>query len=72
MSQSLDKIRAEIAENKDAVESTKALLTTLAQQIRDNATDQDALESLAAQLDSQNAELAAAVTENTPFTPSGQ
>lgn len=72
MSAALDKIRQEVAENKDAVEATKVLLSNLSQQIRDNKGDEEALEELAASLDAQNAELAAAVTENTPFTPSGQ
>ena len=72
MSAAIDKIRSEIAENKDLVSSTKALVSSLAQQIRDAKGDEEALEALAADLDAQNAELAAAVTENTPFTPSGQ
>ena len=72
MSAAIDKIRAEIAENKDLVASTKALVSGLAQQIRDAKGDEEALEALASDLDAQNDELAAAVTENTPFTPSGQ
>ena len=72
MSAAVDKIKAEIAENKDLVASTKALVSSLAQQIRDAKGDEEALEALANDLDAQNSELAAAVTENTPFTPSGQ
>lgn len=66
MSAALDRLTAEVAETKDAVDSAVTLIAGLAQQIRDNATDPAALNALADQLDADQAEIAAAVTENTP------
>lgn len=62
----LSAITSEVQQNGDAVDSAVALLGNLAQQIRDNATDQDALNALAAELDAKGNELAEAVVANTP------
>lgn len=69
MSAALDRLTAEVAETKTAVNSVLALVEGLAQQIRDNATDPVALNALADELDAQQAALAAAVAANTPAEP---
>ncbi len=69
MSQSLDRLTREVSENRDAVDSLVELITGLAQQIRDNATDQAALEELANSLDAQQDTIAAAVSANTSAAP---
>jgi uncharacterized coiled-coil protein SlyX len=66
MSEALDRLTAEVAETHDAVDSAVALIAGLAQQIRDLSTDPAALNALADELDAQQAEIAAAVSENTP------
>jgi TolA-binding protein len=66
LSQAVETLRAEIAENRTISQSAVTLIKGLAQQIRDNAEDPEALRALAAELDTQNADLAAAVAENTP------
>jgi len=72
MSKSLDKLTKEVEENSDVVESAAVMIEGLAQQIRDASGDEEKLEQLAADLDTQQARLAEAVAKNTPFTPSGQ
>lgn len=69
MSQALDRLTAEVSESRTATESLTTLVAGLAQQIRDNATDQAALLALADDLDSQQASIAAAVAENTSAQP---
>lgn len=66
MSAELDRLTAAVAAEKTADDSLIALVKGLAQQIRDNATDPAALTALADSLDSDQAEIAAAVAENTP------
>ncbi len=66
MSAELDRLTTEVTESRTAVDSVLALVAGLAQQIRDNATDPAALTALADQLDQQQADIAAAVTANTP------
>lgn len=68
MSAALDRITAEVSETRTAVNSVITLVTGLAQQIRDLKEDPAALEALANELDAAQAEIAAAVTENTPPT----
>jgi len=65
MSAQLEALRQEVHENQQIGESAIALITGLAQQIRDNAEDPAALRQLAEDLDTQNASLAAAVAANT-------
>lgn len=69
MSDSLDRLTAEVAETKTVAASAKAMIAGLAQQIRDNATDEAALNQLADDLDSSTNDLAGALTENTPAEP---
>lgn len=69
MSVALDRLTAEVAETKTIAASAVALIRGLAQQIRDNATDPAALNALADELDATQADLGAAVAENTPADP---
>lgn len=69
MSESLDRLKQEVAENNTLTGSVITLLENLSQQIRDNAEDPAALNALANDLDAQNAALAAAVEANTPTAP---
>lgn len=66
MSAALDRITQEVAETKTAIDSALTLIAGLAQQIRDLSTDPAALNALADELDAKQAEIAAAVTANTP------
>ncbi len=66
MSAALDRLTTEVAETKTAIDSALALITGLAQQIRDIATDPVALNALADELDAKQAEIAAAVEANMP------
>ena len=63
---SLDRITAEVSEISTVADSAIALLASLAQLLRDAATDPAAINALADQLDAKGNELAAAVTANTP------
>lgn len=65
----LTQITDEVAENTSAVESAVTLLSTLAEEIRSNASDPMALAALADQLDANNRTLADAVLANTPSAP---
>lgn len=65
----LSQITAEVQQNGDVIESAKALLGSLAQQVRDLSTDPAALQALADQLDAQSNDLASAVAANTPAMP---
>lgn len=69
MANTLDHIKASVAANLTVTQSVLTLVSGLAQQIRDNAEDPAALEALAGQLDAENAQLAQAVTDNTPTPP---
>lgn len=63
----LTALRAQVEENTSIEASAVTLLGELAQLIRDNATDPEALAALAADLDSSGSDLAAAVAANTPL-----
>jgi uncharacterized coiled-coil protein SlyX len=65
MQQAVDRLTEEVTEARTVAESAKTLVTTLAQQIRDNAGNPDALMELANVLDRSNADLQAAVAANT-------
>jgi hypothetical protein len=67
----LSALTTEVSENNDAIQSAQALLGRLADELRAAATDQDAVNALADQLDSQTSALAAAVVANTPADPNG-
>jgi len=62
----LSAIQQEVTDNADTTQAAITLLQGLAQMVRDNATDQTALNALADQLDSQSQALADAVVANTP------
>ena len=62
----IDRLKVSVAQNTSAVESAKALLAGLAQQIRDAADDPAELNALADQVDAATAGLAQAVVDNTP------
>lgn len=66
MARGIDSLTREVRENKDVTESVVALVTGLAERIRSASDDEEALEALAAELDTQTGQLAAAVTANTP------
>lgn len=65
MSAALDRLTKEVAETKDATQSAIKLIDGLADQIRSLKDDPAKLEALADELDAQQAEIAAKVTENT-------
>lgn len=65
MSAALDRLTQEVADSRSATQSLITLVEGLAQQIRDNVDDSDALNKLADDLDAQQQEIAAAVTANT-------
>jgi predicted Zn-dependent peptidase len=66
MSQELDDLKREVQESRSVTEGAAALISGLADQIRDAKDDPAALEELAQQLDAQTQQLASAVTANTP------
>ncbi len=62
----LTAVQTAVANEATVVDSAVALLGSLSQQIKDLANDPAALADLANSIDAQAAELAAAVTANTP------
>ncbi len=66
MSEATDRIRSEVEQVRTVNQSVIALFGTLADEIRTNAANEEALLTLADDLDSQSNELASAVTANTP------
>src|SRR3954471_12885116 len=74
MSTSLNRLTASVAALTSVSASAVALVGTLAQEIRDNIGNDDALNALADQLDTDKNSLADAITANTPAAsdaPSG-
>lgn len=67
----LARIQTEVTENNAIIGSAVALINQIAQDIRDNVANQEALNALADQLDAQSGLLADAVTANTPAAPAG-
>lgn len=65
MSDAVNRLQADITNLTSINQSAIALITGLAQQVRDNATDPAALNALADQLEASSSELASAVTANT-------
>ncbi len=63
------RLSSEIAENNSAIQSAVTLINQIAQELRDAAGNQDAVNALADQLDAQSNALAAAVVANTPAEP---
>jgi hypothetical protein len=68
MTQALDDLRAKVEANSSVIDSAVTLINTLAEEIRNNIDDSDALEELANGLDAKSQALAAAVAANTPST----
>ena len=68
MSAAMQTVLDKVTALKTSEDSLIALVTGLAQQIRDNVGDQAALTALAADLDAESAKVAKAVTDNT-ITP---
>ena len=66
MSEALDRITQQVAEQKELTQSAVTLITNLGQEIRDRIGDDAALEALADELDQSQAELAEAISANTP------
>lgn len=66
MSAAMDRVKTEVSELKTVNAGVIALVSGLAQQIRDNATDEAALTAIADELDAESTALAAAVAANTP------
>lgn len=66
MSEQLDKLTQEVAENKTVMASAVTLLQGLKQRLDEAGTDATKLAELSAELDSNTNALAAAVTANTP------
>ena len=65
----LTQLTTDVSADTDAVNSAVTLLTQLAAEITANANDPVALAALAASLETNTANLAAAVTQNTPAAP---
>ena len=66
MTEALDKLTAQVAASNSAVDSAITLINTLADEIRNNVDDSDALNALADSLNQKSGELANAVVANTP------
>lgn len=66
MSEQLDKLTQEVAENKTVMASAVTLLQGLKQRLDEAGTDQAKLAELSADLDANTNALAAAVQANTP------
>jgi hypothetical protein len=69
---SVDELKKAVAEQKDATQSAVTLIEGLADQLDDAGGDEAAVAEIAAEIRSSAQALAKAVTENTPFSPSGQ
>lgn len=69
MSQSLDDLKAQVAQNTNLEMSAIILIRGLAQQIADAAGDPAALAQLSSDLKASADSLSAAVIENTPAAP---
>jgi methyl-accepting chemotaxis protein len=65
MAGELDRLTNEVAETRTATKAIVTLVEGLAQQIRDNAGDPEALNRLADELDAAQQEIADAVSANT-------
>lgn len=68
-SKEMTDLQAEVAETETVVASAIVLLKGLSERIKEAGTDPVKLRALTSQLDAKNAELAAAIVENTPAEP---
>lgn len=71
MSEALTRLTSSVEALTTVDQSAVALITGLAEEIRNNVDDSDALNALADKLDSDASTLGAAVTANTPAAPQG-
>jgi hypothetical protein len=71
MAQSTEQLRAAVAAQQDATQSAITLIQGLADQIEEALGDDAEVERIAGEIRASAQNLAQAVTENTPFTPSG-
>jgi uncharacterized protein YoxC len=62
----IDRLKAALSTNTSAIAGVSALITDLAQRVRDAADDPEEIRALADELEQNNAALAKAVTDNTP------
>lgn len=69
VSEALDNLSREVAENNSVIDSAISLLGNLAQLIREAAFDPAQVNALAASLDEKAAALAQAIAAATPFAP---
>ncbi len=69
IAEALENIKVKVAKNTDQIQSAIVFMREIAQLIRDNRTDPAALDALAARIEADDTELAAAVVENTPAAP---
>ena len=69
MAADLSKIKTEVEQLGDVVDSVVTMLSSLAEEVRSAAPTQEALNELAAAIEAQKQELAAAVAANTPADP---
>jgi hypothetical protein len=65
----LERLTASVAAQTDVITSAQTLLGELSSLIRNAVNDPVALAAIADQVDANSAQLAAAVTENTPAAP---
>lgn len=65
----IDALKTKVDANRDVTQSAVDLINGLAAQIRELADDPAQLQALASQLEAQSADLAAAVSANTPAQP---
>jgi hypothetical protein len=69
MARDFTKLEAELSENSSAIDSAVALITAVAQEIRDAAGDQARINDIADKLDAQSQRLAEAVVANQAPAP---
>lgn len=62
----LTRLEEEVTETKSVLAGLITLVTGLAQQIRNNAANEAAMNKLADELDTENKKIAQAVVDNTP------
>ena len=69
MSEAMDRLAREVSESRSAIGSAKTFIQGIRDRLDAAGLDQQKLDDLAADLDAQQAELAAAITDNTPAAP---
>lgn len=69
MALNFERLETEVSENSSVIQSVVTLLASIADAIRDAASNQVKVEALATQLDAQTRALADAVAASTPVAP---